>query len=144
LLAAAIPFDEHTVVPGPYPRARRGWGSVETGATHMRRVLERSPEITAVFAISDILASGVLQALYACGTRVPQQMSVVGFDDTFAARYMSLPLTAVVQPMFEMGLKAASLAIHQLEAPHPRPVNRVLPHDPRRQGVDRCAKGDLT
>jgi DNA-binding LacI/PurR family transcriptional regulator len=43
-------------------------------------------------------------------------MSVVGFDDTFA-RYMSPPLTAVVQPMFEMGFKAASLAIRQLEAP---------------------------
>jgi DNA-binding LacI/PurR family transcriptional regulator len=117
LLGADIPYDERTVVAGPYPREQGGWGSIETGATHMRRLLEQSPDITAVFAVSDILAAGALQTLYASGIRVPQQMSVVGFDDTFA-RYMSPPLTAVVQPMFEMGFKAASLAIRQLEAPH--------------------------
>lgn len=51
-----------------------------------------------------------MQTLYSRGIRVPQQIPIVGFDDTFA-EYLSPPLTTVHQPMFEMGFKAASLAI---------------------------------
>jgi LacI family transcriptional regulator len=54
-----------------------------------------------------------MQALYAEGIRVPEQLSVVGFDDTFA-RYLAPPLTTVRQPMFDMGYKAVSLAIKMM------------------------------
>lgn len=87
-----------------------GWHDVRTGTDYMRTLLERAPEITAVFASSDVLAAGVLQALYSRGARVPDQMSVVGFDDTYA-KHLSPPLTTVRQPMFEMGAVAATLAI---------------------------------
>jgi DNA-binding LacI/PurR family transcriptional regulator len=110
LHAAGIPFDESRVVLGPYPRELGGWGGLETGAAYMRRLLTQAPDITAVFTVSDLVAAGAYQALYSRGILIPRQISVIGFDDTFAP-YLAPPLTTVRQPMFDMGFKAASLAI---------------------------------
>jgi DNA-binding LacI/PurR family transcriptional regulator len=109
--AAGVAFDQTTIVAGPYPREQGGWGGIETGAAYMAQLLDQAADITAVFAVSDILAAGALQALHERRIRVPDQISIVGFDDTFA-HYLSPALTTVVQPMFEMGFKAASLAIN--------------------------------
>lgn len=110
LHGAGVPLDDSRVVLGRYPRELGGWGGLETGATYMRRLLTQAPDITAVFAVSDLIAAGALQALYSRGILVPRQISIIGFDDTFA-KYLSPPLTTVRQPMHEMGFKAASLAI---------------------------------
>ena len=99
---------EHLVL-GDYPLERGGWGGVQTARDYMRRLLDQDPELTAVFAASDLLAAGALQALYEMGRRVPEGMSVVGFDDTFA-KHLAPPLTTVRQPTFEMGLRAGGLA----------------------------------
>ncbi len=77
----------------------------------MAQLLDQVTDLTAVFAVSDILAAGALQILYERRIRVPEQISIVGFDDTFA-HYLSPALTTVVQPIFDMGFKAASLAIN--------------------------------
>lgn len=103
-------FDNSHIVLGRYPREQGGWGGLETGAAYMRRLLRQAPDLTAVFAVSDLVAAGAMQALYAEGIHVPEQLSIVGFDDTFA-RYLAPPLTTIRQPMFDMGYKAASLAI---------------------------------
>lgn len=110
LQAAGQALDESHIVPGRYPREQGGWGGLDTGAGYMRRLLSQAPGLTAVFAVSDLLAAGAMQALYSQGIQVPRQVSLVGFDDTFAA-YLAPPLTTVRQPMFDMGYKAASLAI---------------------------------
>jgi DNA-binding LacI/PurR family transcriptional regulator len=65
---------------------------------------------TAIFAASDILAAGVLQALYAAEIRVPQEISVVGFDDTYA-RALTPSLSTVAVPMDEVGRMAFRCAI---------------------------------
>lgn len=70
---------------------------------------------TAIFATCDILAAGVLQALYEHGLKVPQDISVVGFDDTYAS-YLTPPLTTVEQPVIALGQTAARLAIAALHA----------------------------
>jgi DNA-binding LacI/PurR family transcriptional regulator len=103
-------LDNSLIVGGRYPREQGGWGGLEAGAAYMQRLLSQAPDLTAVFAVSDLVAAGAMQALYAEGIRVPEQLSVVGFDDTFA-RYLAPPLTTIRQPMFDMGYKAASLAI---------------------------------
>jgi DNA-binding LacI/PurR family transcriptional regulator len=103
-------LDDSHIVLGRYPREQGGWGGLEAGVAYMRRLLRQAPGLTAVFAVSDLVAAGALQALYAERIRVPEQLSVVGFDDTFA-RYLTPALTTIRQPMFEMGYKAASLAI---------------------------------
>jgi DNA-binding LacI/PurR family transcriptional regulator len=110
LREAGITFDESRIVHGHYPREKGGWGGLEAGATYMRRLLTQAPDTTAVFAVSDLVAAGAMQALYSRGILVPRQISIVGFDDTFA-EYLAPPLTTVRQPMFDMGFKAASLAI---------------------------------
>lgn len=78
---------------------------------------------TAIFATSDMLAAGVLQELYARRLRVPDDCSVVGFDDTYAP-YLTPPLTTVEQPTQEIGRAAAALALatldHAAGADHPR------------------------
>jgi DNA-binding LacI/PurR family transcriptional regulator len=116
LASCGQPLDDSLIVLGRYPRERGGWGGLAAGTDYMRRLLAQAPSLTAVFAVSDLVAAGAMQALYAAGIRVPGQLSVVSFDDTFA-RYLSPPLTTVRQPMFDMGYKAAALAMGLISDP---------------------------
>ena len=87
--------------------------SIEDGYRQMQKFLELSPGITAVMAACDIMAAGVLQAIYQNGLRVPEDISVIGFDDTYA-QFLAPPLTSVQQPVFDIGESAARLAIEVL------------------------------
>jgi LacI family transcriptional regulator len=87
------------------------------------RLLRQDDPPTAIFASSDNLAFGVYRAAWLHGLSIPDQLSVVGFDDLPAARWCSPPLTTVRQPLHDMGRLAAHtilrLAGHQtLDAPH--------------------------
>jgi DNA-binding LacI/PurR family transcriptional regulator len=84
----------------------------EGGATAMARLLERpgSP-VDAVFAASDMMAAGALRALRTAGRRVPEDVAVVGFEDSAVARYAQPPLTTVRQPIEEMGRQAMRLLL---------------------------------
>lgn len=86
--------------------------SLEDGFHTMERFVAEG-NITAVFTACDILAAGALQAIYEKKLRVPEDISVVGFDNTYAS-YLSPPLTTVEQPMFEIGQTAAKIAIDAL------------------------------
>ena len=81
----------------------------EGGAAAMARLLERpgSP-VDAVFAASDMMAAGALRALRTAGRRVPEDVAVVGFEDSAVARYAQPPLTTVRQPIEEMGRQATA------------------------------------
>lgn len=114
LAGAGIPLRESLLVHGDFPLEEGGWRGVRTGADATARLLDQEPELTAVFASSDILAAGALQTLYARGRRVPQDVSIVGVDDTYA-RHLAPPLTSVCHWPFELGLEAAAMAIGQLE-----------------------------
>src|SRR5260370_19978544 len=70
---------------------------------------------TAIFAGNDAQATGVYQALYERNIRVPDQMSVVGFDDVMYTAQMPPPLTTIRQPLLEIGRMAASLLLRMLE-----------------------------
>ena len=109
LRAARLTTDESLVVLGEY-HTDAGWPSLRTGYDYMTRLLEQHPAVTAVVAASDLLAAGALQALYERRIRVPDEASVIGFDDTFAG-HLAPPLTTVRQPMFDMGIQAAALAL---------------------------------
>ena len=62
---------------------------------------------------NDLLALGVLKGLVAAGTRVPQDMALVGYDDVTFASMLSPPLTSVRQPKYEVGASAAQLLLEQ-------------------------------
>jgi LacI family transcriptional regulator len=70
---------------------------------------------TAIFAFNDPLAIGAMRAARVRGIRVPKQLSIVGFDDTFEASIVTPPLTTVRQPLAEMGRMAVNLLIRQLQ-----------------------------
>jgi LacI family transcriptional regulator len=91
-----------------------GGGSPGDGYRLMQHILDHSPMPTAVFAGCDIMAAGALQAIYARGLRVPDDISLVGFDDTLAP-YLSPPLTTVAQPMEAIGRAAVQLALSEIE-----------------------------
>jgi LacI family transcriptional regulator len=93
--------------------------SPERGRAVTRRLLALAPSErpTAIFAGCDLLAAGVLQEILNQGLRVPDDFSVVGFDDTYAS-HLAPPLTTVAQPMVEIGQVAARLAIDALDGPN--------------------------
>jgi len=82
-------------------------------------LLAMEPRPTAVFATNDIVAVGAWRTLLEAGFRVPQDFSIVGFDDIEISRFLVPPLTTVGQPTSEMGAKAVDLLLqlmsHQAE-----------------------------
>ncbi|MEV8506413.1 LacI family DNA-binding transcriptional regulator [Actinoplanes sp. NPDC051475] len=85
--------------------------SEEGGAAAMRAVLARDPDVDAVFAASDLMASGALRALRDAGLRVPQDVALIGFEDAPVARQCEPPLTTVHQPVEEMGRRMAEILV---------------------------------
>ncbi|GAA2474613.1 LacI family transcriptional regulator [Winogradskya humida] len=85
--------------------------SEEGGAGAMRALLDREPGLDAVFAASDLMASGAMRALRDAGRRVPQDVQVVGFEDAPVARQTQPPLTTVHQPVEDMGRRMAELLV---------------------------------
>jgi DNA-binding LacI/PurR family transcriptional regulator len=84
----------------------------EGGAAAMGRLLARPGlPVDAVFAASDLMAAGALRALRVAGRRVPDDVAVVGFEDSAVARYVQPSLTTVRQPIEEMGRQATRLLL---------------------------------
>ncbi|MFG3497707.1 LacI family DNA-binding transcriptional regulator [Streptomyces sp. NPDC047928] len=86
---------------------------VASGRDSGARLLGMSSRPTAVFCANDLLALGMLQALYAAGVSVPDDVALVGYDDIEFASAATVPLTSVRQPAFQMGRIAAELLIEE-------------------------------
>ncbi|PSK99957.1 LacI family transcriptional regulator [Murinocardiopsis flavida] len=90
---------------------REGDFHVEGGRDNGRELLRMDHPPTAVFAGSDLQAMGVYEAARELGVRIPEELSVVGFDDLPVARWVGPPLTTVRQPLTEMAEEATRLAL---------------------------------
>jgi LacI family transcriptional regulator, xylobiose transport system transcriptional regulator len=90
---------------------RSGRFFFEDGLRHGRDLLARPDPPTAVFAGNDLIAFGVYEAARETGRRIPDDLSVVGFDDLQFAQWSGPPLTTVRQPLSDMGAAAANLAL---------------------------------
>jgi DNA-binding LacI/PurR family transcriptional regulator len=77
-----------------------------SGVHAMRWLLERVPDVDAVFACADTMAAGAVHTLRATGRTVPGDVAMIGFDDAPFARYMTPPLTTVRQPIEELTIQA--------------------------------------
>ncbi|MDQ6421013.1 LacI family DNA-binding transcriptional regulator [Paenibacillus sp. LHD-117] len=84
-----------------------GTMSYEYGVEAGRLIGEKHPEITAVFATSDMMALGVITGLSECGKRVPEDVSVIGFDDIAISKIFIPKLTTIKQNITRKGIKAA-------------------------------------
>ncbi|MBS4193747.1 LacI family DNA-binding transcriptional regulator [Lederbergia citri] len=78
-------------------------------------LLTKNPEITAIFCASDLMAFGTMKAAKNLGISVPDELSIIGFDDILLASYVTPPLTTIAQDKFEMGYQAAKLLLEMLE-----------------------------
>jgi DNA-binding LacI/PurR family transcriptional regulator len=81
--------------------------SEASGCAAMRSLLARRPDVDAVFVSSDLMAAGAVRALRECGRRVPDDVAVVGFEDSAVAVQTDPPLTTVHQSVEAMGRQMA-------------------------------------
>jgi LacI family transcriptional regulator len=86
----------------------------EIGYKPMQALLEKTRDFTAIFCFNDIAAIGAVRALKDAGLSVPQDVSVVGFDDIQSAAYATPSLTTVRQPLAEMGKRAAQILLERI------------------------------
>lgn len=112
-------FDPSLVVDYPL----YAYGSGQSG---MAELLVRAPDIDGVFAASDAIAAGALDVLRATGHQVPEQIGVVGFDDSSWARRCVPPLSTVRQPADELGRMAAQRVLAQLRGNDTAELGTVL------------------
>jgi LacI family transcriptional regulator len=103
----------HISVPETYLQAGTSYSLAE-GYRIANTLLALIPLPTALLVASDILALGVLRALYQAHIHVPEEMSVISYDDTLAA-YLYPPLTSISQPLEEVAERAVSLMIARIE-----------------------------
>ena len=100
--------------------------SPETGYEATKKLLSRSSGFTAIFAFNDISAIGAIRALQDAGFQVPEDVSVIGFDDVYAAAYHNPALTTIRQPLFQMGKLAAQHLLQRIangaQTPYPELV----------------------
>ena len=101
--------------------------SFSSGVEAARRLLNRPEPPTALFCVSDVLALGALQAARELGVRVPEELSVVGFDDVEYAVMFQPHLTTIRQPCYELGLAAGETLLKQLRG-GPGGQVHYLPH----------------
>jgi LacI family transcriptional regulator len=95
LQEAGLPVDENLIVEGNYHEA--------SGMLAMNRLFDTHQHFTAVFAANDLSAYGARLALYRKGIRVPDDISLVGFDDLPGSSYTTPPLTTIRQPLYDIG-----------------------------------------
>ncbi|GHJ93944.1 MULTISPECIES: LacI family DNA-binding transcriptional regulator [Streptomyces] len=117
LAACGLPADDALVVTGDYSRA--------SGAEAARTLLERAPDVDAVFVASDLMAQGVLDALARAGKRVPEDIAVGGFDDSPAALSSQPPLTTIRQPWDRISAEMVRTLLARIAGEDPATV--ILP-----------------
>lgn len=103
LSSADIPFDPDLVLDGDW--------LPDSGRTHLRTLMTRPHPPTAIFCANDMMAVGAMQAAAEIGLRVPDDISIIGYDDQVIAAYLRPPLTTVTLPNYEMGRKAVETLI---------------------------------
>jgi len=98
---------------------RSGQFSVESGREHARDLLRSADPPTAIMAADDEIAVGVLSTAHELGIRVPEELSVTGFDDTPQAAWTTPPLTTVHQHLEGMGAMAVQTILTMVDGGHP-------------------------
>jgi LacI family transcriptional regulator len=129
--AAALPFDSALVVPGAYHEI--------SGQLAVDQLVETRKKFTAVFAANDQMAFGAALGLYRHHLRVPEDVSLVGFDDLPMALYAIPPISTIHHPAYEIGRLAAASMLQLLggvkpdaEVPAPRLIARESSRSLRR------------
>ena len=120
---AGIPFDESIIRGGT--TAKHAGFSEEAGHEAMESILRESPDVTAVFASSDVQAIGAWKAIRDAGKRVPEDIALVGYDDIKTSQFIGL--SSVDLDMHDVGLEAAICLIRRLEGKERgKPLSKLM------------------
>jgi LacI family transcriptional regulator len=111
LRECAVPYDDELV--------RERNLDEESGYRGARRLIRASPRPTAIICANDRIAVGVLAAMTDCHLRVPEHVSVAGFDDVSLSSYLRPKLTTIAIPTYEIGTSAAELLLDRLGTAEP-------------------------
>jgi LacI family transcriptional regulator len=114
---AGVAYDPSLVVGGQF--------SSEGGRAAAATLLDRHDDLTAIFASNDVMALGAMVEVHARGLKVPDDLSVAGFDDVPATQYVSPALTTVAIPMRRLGREGLEVALKVLDGASVR--SRTLP-----------------
>jgi DNA-binding LacI/PurR family transcriptional regulator len=124
-----LELDQRLIV--DLPESRDPISSFEAGYHLTEELISRNRPFTALLAFDDMTAFGAIRALAKAGLRVPEQCSVIGFDDVMAAGLYTPSLTTIRQPMEAMGATAASIAMEGvkgvLEKQRVSAIHRKMP-----------------
>lgn len=118
LQGGGLPFREAYVRAANY--------DVETGRQAMEELLGLNPRPTAVFAANDLTAIGAMELLKAKNISIPDEVAVIGFDDTILAARVTPALTTVRQPIFEMGRVTARRLLDSISKAETYPTRTIL------------------
>lgn len=91
-----------------------------------KKLLKRN-DITAVFAVGDVMAFGILKAMYEVGKQIPEDLSIVGFDNTKGCEYSKPALTSVDQPVYDRGRMAVEALAAAIQEENPTLTRKTLP-----------------
>ncbi|MFI9550211.1 LacI family DNA-binding transcriptional regulator [Nonomuraea endophytica] len=110
----------------PYIPSAEGGFTYDSGEVAMERLLAEYPELDGVFVANDLMAQGALYVLRHHGRRVPDDVAVIGFDDSSAATACRPPLTTVRHPVEDMAAEAARLLLNRIEQPDQPPTSVIF------------------
>jgi DNA-binding LacI/PurR family transcriptional regulator len=110
----------------PFTPSEEGHFTRESGEQAMRRLLAAYPDIDGVFVANDLMAQGALDVLRDHGRRVPEDVAVIGFDDSSAATASRPRLTTIRQPVEDMAAGMGRLLLDQIEQPDHEPTSVIF------------------
>jgi LacI family transcriptional regulator len=124
---------------------RDGLNPIREGYIACSQLLKSSQGFTALVAFNDLSAIGAINALRDAGKRIPEDVSVIGFDDIQAASIIQPALTTIRQPLERMGMLAATEILARIENPAMEPRNILLkPELMIRQSSAACPQSSLS
>jgi LacI family transcriptional regulator len=104
-----------------------GNGRYESGYKVMQELIQRRPNLTAVFVFNDLMALGAIGALHAMGMRVPEDVSIIGYDNIAFAADFEPALTTIAQPIAAIGQGCITLLLERIQQPDKQPAHITLP-----------------
>ncbi len=110
-------FEKHGIDFSPERQYESALFTMETGYDAMERLLDKAGDITAVFCMADVMAVGAIRALNDRGLRVPEDVSVMGFDGIDLGSYLSPRLSTICQDRERIAERSLEVLLSQMEAP---------------------------
>ena len=121
LKAAKISCDPLYIKQGKY--------TIHSGEYCTEELLIQKKRPTAIFCFSDEIALGCYSALKSKGFDIPEDISIIGFDNSRFSSYFSPPLTTISQPVEQIGATCITLLVDLIKGKVPEKTNYVLPHE---------------